>query len=102
MSSRQETIITMVALLEDAYRLDALDEIRNDSIKRRSKKYVPPASIDYIARDRLKRKFLFDVGTAGELRRSACQFVRDVQNIANFFLHIHQGNASWLYYTLTA
>lgn len=100
--SPTQDIITMVALLEDAYSLDALDEIRNDSIKRRSKKYLPPAAINYIARDRLKSKFRFELGTAGECRRWVCQFVRDVENITMFFLNIHRGNVSWLYYTLTA
>jgi len=101
MSSAEETIITMVALFENAYSADDLHQVRLDTIKRWSP-CTRPASIDYIARDKLKRLFHFDLGIGGELRRGTCQLVRDLQNIAGFFLSFQRGNTSWLYYTLTA
>ena len=101
MSSAEETIVTMVALLEDSYSIDDLHQVRLDTIKRRSV-CLKPACVDYIARDRLKRVFRFELGTAGEIRRNVCQILRDVQNIVGFVTSIHQGNASWLYHTLTA
>ena len=101
MSSMEETIVTMVALLEDSFSLDALDQVRQDALKRRAK-YTRPAYIDYIARDNLKRAFRFELGTRGEVLRGTCQLLRDLQNIASFLLNIHEGHRSWLYYTLTA
>jgi len=101
MSSMEEAGVTMVALLEDSYSVDDLCQVRQDALRRRAK-YTRPAYIDYIARDKLKRAFRFELGTRGEIRRAACQLLRDLQNIAGFLLNIHQGNRSWLYYTLTA
>jgi hypothetical protein len=101
MGSHADDYITSVVLIEPDYDTDELDQLRRDFIRRRSR-FIQPSTVNYIARDKLKRTLSAESHPSVILRRSLTRLILDLESLLRFLFSLREAHTSWLFYQLTA
>lgn len=101
MDSPTDDYITSVVLIEPEYDTDELEQLRRDFIRRRLR-FVQPSAVNYIARDKLKRKLNVESHPSVILRRSLARLILDLGSLLRFLFSLSDAHTSWLFYQLAA